>query len=118
VAFGSGWLGTPDDLPAYLAGLALAAGSSIVGFRLLGRANRLSAHAFVSLLLGLFLGRVTLVGAFGLALNLAAPAHLASGLLSLVGFHFIFAVSEIVLLARTRTTAPSQGPETRAIGAA
>jgi hypothetical protein len=69
---------------------------------------RSGGRAFVGLLLGLFLARVALVGAFGLALYVVAPAHLASGLLSLVGFHFIFAVFEIVLLARTGAT--GQGP--------
>ncbi len=111
VAFRSGHVGMPDDLPAYAGGIVLAAGSSLGGLALLRRRMRSRARAFAGLLLGLFLGRVVLVGAFGLALYVVAPAHLVSGLLSLVGFHFIFAVLEIVLLARTGAAGQGTGQE-------
>jgi hypothetical protein len=108
-AFRSGHVGMRDDLPAYAAGIVLAAGSSLGGLALLRRRMRSGGRAFAGLLLGLFLGRVALVGAFGLALSVVAPAHLVSGLLSLVGFHFIFAVLEIVLLARTGAAGQGTG---------
>lgn len=111
LAFGSGRLAAGGDLSAYVAGLVLAAGSAIGGFGLLGRGRSLALPRFVGLLLGLFLARVALVGAFGLALYVLAPAHLVSGLLSLVGFHFIFAVVEIVLLARAGAAGPGTGQQ-------
>jgi hypothetical protein len=67
-------------------------------------------------LLGLFLGRVCLVGLFGLALRGLAPHHLASGLLSLVGFHFIFALLEVTLLARSGSAGLELRQETQATG--
>lgn len=118
IAFASGRLGAPGDLPAYLAGLAVAAGSSIGGFGLLARGRRLPARSFVGLLLGLFLGRVALVAVFGLALHALAPAHLASGLVALVGFHFIFAVVEVAFLARTGAAGGGTGRTTREIRSA
>ena len=111
----SGRLGAASDLPAYLAGLIVAAGSAIGGFGLLGRGRDLAPRGFVGLLLGLFLSRVALIGVFGLALHVLAPAHLAAGLLSLVGFHFIFAVVEVALLARTGAAGRGTGQKPRAI---
>jgi hypothetical protein len=118
IALGAGRPGAGSDLPAYLAGLIVAAGSAIGGFGLLGRGRRLAPRRFVGLLLGLFLGRVVLIGVFGLALHVLAPAHLAAGLLSLVGFHFIFAVVEVALLARTGAAGPGTGQKPRAIRSA
>lgn len=108
-------LGSLEPLPAYAAGVALAAAASVGGFALLRGGSGRSARAFLALLLGVFLGRVALVGVFGLALHALAPAHLATGLVSLVGFHFAFTVIEVVLLARVR---PFGGPggETPATG--
>jgi hypothetical protein len=115
-AYRSEPLASPEALPAYLAGLALAAGSSLVGFALLRRGLAVGSHAFVALLLGLFLGRVALVGVFGLALYALAPAHLASGLLSLVGYHFVFALVEVALLARSGAAGLGVRRKTRATG--
>jgi hypothetical protein len=101
LALWTGVLGAPRFLPAYLAGITLAAASSLVGFALLRRAVVTGSRGFVGLLMGVFLGRVLLVGLFGLVLLAAAPAQLAVGLFSLVGFHFLFAVVEVSLLARS-----------------
>jgi hypothetical protein len=91
------------------AAVLLATGSSLAGAAALMRGMALSSSAFLRLLLGVFLGRVALVALFGIALYSLAPAHLAVGLLSLVGFHFVFAMTEVVLLARK----PSAGPGRR-----
>jgi hypothetical protein len=118
LAFDAGRPNGASALPAYLAGLVVAAGSAIGGFGLLGRGRGLAPRRFVGLLLGLFLGRVALIGVFGLALHVLAPAHLAAGLLSLVGFHFIFAVVEVALLARAGAAGPGTGQKPRAIRSA
>lgn len=104
------------DLSIYAGGLALAAAASLGGFALLRWGIARGSELFLTILLGLFLGRVALIALFGLAIIRFAPAHLAVGLLSLAGFHFIFAVIEITLLARpsrgagVRTTAPTGQP--------
>jgi hypothetical protein len=87
-------------LAAYSAGLGLAVLSSLAGFALLGRATTRSGHGFAVLLLALFLARVALTGSFGLALFRLAPGVLAVGLLALAGYHFVFMVIEIALIAR------------------
>jgi hypothetical protein len=83
-----------------VAGLLLAAAGSVGGFLLLSRAAGRESGSFLAWLLGVFLGRVALVASVGLTLYALAPAHLALGLVSLVGFHFLFAVIEVALLAR------------------
>ncbi|MFN2433054.1 MAG: hypothetical protein ABR599_09640 [Gemmatimonadota bacterium] len=83
-------------------GCSLAAASSVAGFAALARARVGNARAFAAALVGLFLGRVALVGLYGLALRVIAPAHVALGLVALAGFHFVFTVLEIRLLARPR----------------
>lgn len=96
-----GVAGKGSALAPFSAGLLLATGSSLLGFTLLQRHVRSSGSGFTALLMGLFLGRIALAALFGLALYTSAPAHLAMGLLSLAGFHFVLMLLEIVVLARS-----------------
>lgn len=96
-------LGRPAavGVSAYLAGLALAWGSAAGGFALLRRGLARGSRAFTALLLGVFLARLALVALFGLGLLALAPVHVVTGLVSLVGFHFVFAMVEVALLSRS-----------------
>ncbi len=90
-----------EGLRAGAAGVVLAAAASLGGFALLRRGIDLPSRAFSMLLVGIFLGRVALVVAFGVALYLLDRERLAVGLLSLVGFHFVYAMIEVSLLIRS-----------------
>ena len=92
----------PGAVAAVAGGLALAAAVSLAGALARGRARRAGARTFRAVLLGSFLGRLALLGLYGLALLAVAPTHLAAGLVSLAGFHFVFTVLEVASLARMR----------------
>jgi hypothetical protein len=116
VAFRLAMIPSSGAFAAFAAGLALAVAASVGGVAVLRWGLARSAGAFTALLLGVFLGRVVLVGVFGLVVYALAPAHLATGLLSLVGFHFIFAVTEIAILARSRPAGRDRGEGARTAG--
>ena len=68
------------------------------------------------MLLGSFLGRLVLLVLYGLALLAVAPAHLAAGLVSLAGFHFVFTVLEVASLVRPRRRAGRSEGRARTAG--
>ena len=107
LAFGAVVLGgtsaARDALAVWAAAVALAGGSSAAGLALLWRLRLDPRSGFAVALVGLFLGRVGLVGLFGLALLALAPGHLVLGLISFAGFHLLFTVLEIALLVRAPT---------------